>query len=215
MTAPPIPAARPDVPSHRLLLTLGIAGAIAGLAIVFVFRGTQPTILRYKAEQLRLAVFQVLHEPERFDTLYVIDGALITQVPESPDAYEQVFVGYDGNRRVGFAITAGEPGFQDVIRLIFGYDPDRRAVLGMKVLESKETPGLGDKIEKDSSFVVQFDGAETPLLGIKARDATGDPHEIDMITGATISSRTVIRAINEAMVRLGPMIDDYLGTDSQ
>ena len=182
---------------------------------MFVFRGTQPTIVRYKAEQLRLAVFQVLHEPERFDTLYVIDGMLTSQAPESPTEYEQVFVGYEGNARVGFAITAAEPGFQDVIRLIFGYDPERRAVLGMKVLESKETPGLGDKIEKDSLFVVQFDGAVTPLFGIKSRDATGDAHEIDMITGATISSRTVIRAINDAMERLGPMIDDYLRTDSQ
>ena len=215
MTAPPPPVAKPDVPSHRLLLTLGIAGALAGLAIVFVFRGTQPTILRYKAEQLRLAVFEVLDQPERFDTLYVVDGALTNTTPESPDTYEQLFVGYEGNRRVGLAITAGEPGFQDVIRLIFGYDPGARAVLGMKVLESKETPGLGDKIEKDSSFVVQFQGAIAPLLGIKARDASGDLHEIDMITGATISSRTVIRAINEALTRLGPLIDDYLGADSQ
>ncbi len=79
----------------------------------------------------------------------------------------------------------------------------------MKVLESKETPGLGDKIEKDSAFVLQFDGAVTPLLGVKPRDATGDLHEIDMITGATISSRVVIRIINNTIERLGPLLDAY------
>ena len=34
-------------------------------------------------------------------------------------------------------------------------------VIGMKVLESKETPGLGDKIEKDSAFVAEFRGSCT------------------------------------------------------
>ena len=79
----------------------------------------------------------------------------------------------------------------------------------MKVLESKETPGLGDKIEKDADFVGQFEGALIPLLGVKARNASGDPHEIDMITGATISSRTIIRTINNAIERFGPMFDAY------
>jgi electron transport complex protein RnfG len=80
----------------------------------------------------------------------------------------------------------------------------------MKVLESKETPGLGDKIEKDSAFVNQFYGVQSPLVGIKARDNSGDPHEVDMITGATISSRTIIKAINNALERLGPLLDQYM-----
>jgi electron transport complex protein RnfG len=79
----------------------------------------------------------------------------------------------------------------------------------MMVLESKETPGLGDKIEKDEAFVSQFDGAIAPLLGVKSGAGTGDPSEIDMITGATISSRTIINIINETLERLGPLIEAY------
>ena len=109
-------------------------------------------------------------------------------------------------------MAAGEPGFQDVVRLIFGYDYATSTLLGMKVLESKETPGLGDKIEKDMAFVTQFDGVTTPLMGVKPRDGTGDPHEIDMITGATISSRTVIKVINNAITRLDPMLEVSEGT---
>ncbi|NIW37929.1 MAG: FMN-binding protein, partial [Gemmatimonadetes bacterium] len=82
---------------------------------------------------------------------------------------DRVYVGYDGDgRRVGVAVVGAEPGFQDVIRLIFGYDPATGEVLGMKVLESKETPGLGDKIEKDSTFVREFARVATPLVGAKA-----------------------------------------------
>ncbi len=189
-------------------MTLGFAGAIAGLAIVLVFQWTAPTIEAYKAEQLRIAISEVLQQPERFDTLYVVDGALMSS--GDPTIHETVYLGYRNDRPVGFAIATGEPGFQDVIRLIFGYDHERDVLLGMKVLESKETPGLGDKIEKDSAFVNQFDGVQSPLVGIKARDNSGDPHEVDMITGATISSRTIIKAINKALERLGPLLDQYM-----
>ncbi len=58
-------------------------------------------------------------------------------------------------------------------------------------------------------FVSQFDGAQVPLTGVKPREGTGDPHEVDMITGATISSRTVIKIINNALERMGPMLESY------
>lgn len=198
-------------PSTRLLATLGGAGLIAGFLIVFVYRATLPAILAHKAEVLRAAVEEVLKAPDRYDTLYVYQDALVRRPPPDIDTagLERVYLGYrDTGEPVGLAIAAAEPGFQDLIGLIFGYDPATGRILGMRVLESKETPGLGDKIEKDQSFVAQFDGAEPPLVGVKP--GAGDtPGEIDMITGATISSRTVIRIINHALERLQPALDGY------
>jgi electron transport complex protein RnfG len=103
---------------------------------------------------------------------------------------------------VGVAAAAGEPGFQDVIRLIFGFDPGSGDVLGMKVLESKETPGLGDKIVKDSVFVAGFEEVAAPLVGVKAGQGTGGEDEVHMITGATISSQAVIDIINHRVAAL-------------
>jgi hypothetical protein len=59
--------------------------------------------------------------------------------------------------------------------------------------------------------VNQFNGVLAPLVGVKPRQSSGDPHEIDMITGATISSRVVIRIINNQIERLGPLMDAYTG----
>lgn len=206
------PAPQPEVPSRTLMATLAIAGALAGLLIVFVYGWTQPSIRAHKARVLAAAIEEVLQRPAAYDTLYVYDDRLVSEVPDGLTAadLEAVYRGYDAAGSViGYAIAAGEPGFQDIISLIFGYDPRADRVLGMKVLESKETPGLGDKTEKDSAFVGQFGGVLTPLVGVKARDATGDPHEIDMITGATISSRTIVRSINNTIARLGQMLDDH------
>jgi electron transport complex protein RnfG len=208
--AGPVPAAA-DVKSSRLLAVLGTSGAIAGALLVLVYGLTLPAIEANRARVIDLAVKEVLRAPDRYDTLYVVNGALTRTAPQGVDAskLQQVYLGYrqDGER-AGFAIVVGEPGFQDVVTLIFGYDTRKRALLGMKVLESKETPGLGDKIEKDPAFVSQFEGVQPPLAGVKRGKRT-KPSEVDMITGATISSRTVIRIINNAVLRMGPLLDAY------
>lgn len=210
MTAPP-PLAR-EATSWRLVLTLSVAGALAGGLLVLVYEATRPAIQAHKAERLRLAIEEVLAAPDRYDTLYVVDGALVESPPNGSDPalLERVWAGYGTDQRlVGVAIVAAEPGYQDVVRLMFGYEPASDTLLGMKVLESRETPGLGDNIEKDEAFVAQFAGAKPPLLGVKQGQGAGDPSRIDMITGATISSRAVLRIIGNALERLRPVLEAH------
>jgi len=203
---------RKDVPAARLVATLAIAGGLAGMLIVSVFQWAQPRILHHQAEVLRDAITEVLGNPDHYQTLFVIDGRLTPDLAAGADStdFERVWQGFNAEGRpVGFALLGEEPGFQDVIRLIFGYDADSRQLLGMKVLESKETPGLGDRINKDSSFVGGFAGAAAPIRGVKKNSGTGAPEEVDMITGATISSRAVIGIINHRLEQLGPLIEQY------
>ena len=90
------------------------------------------------------------------------------------------------------------PGFQDTIALLYGYRPDEKNVVGMEILESRETPGLGDKIYKDAVFVSGFSAlsVEPEIVAVK-KGTKSRPNEIDAITGATISSKAVVRIINE------------------
>jgi electron transport complex protein RnfG len=204
---------RPEVPSWRLIVTLALAGALAGLLLVFVNQATAPVIAAWKAEQLALAVKEVLKEPARYDTLYLLDGTLTAKLPEGsdPKKLEAIYLGYDeSGNKIGYAMAHREAGFQDFIKLIFGYDVKAKRLLGMKILESKETPGLGDKIYLDLEFVGQFDGVETPLNGVK-KGERGEKSDVEMITGATISSKAVIRIINNAIDEWMPYIEAFEG----
>ncbi|HUG39572.1 MAG TPA: FMN-binding protein [Longimicrobiales bacterium] len=215
--APATPPPAAQVPAWRLIATLAVAGALAGLLIVVVFEWAQPRILAYRAEVMAVAIQEVLVAPARTQTLFVQDGRLVPEAPAGADTIraEKVFAGFDeGGRLTGYAILGAKAGFQDVIQLIFGYDPATRRVLGMKVLESKETPGLGDKIFKDLGFVAGFAGAAPPIRGVKPGAGTGAPEEVDMITGATISSRAVIDIINARIAALGPALEGTTSTST-
>lgn len=200
-----------SVSTFRLVATLAVAGALAGLLIVLVNQHTKPIIDKYKAEQLQKAVYEVLPGVERYNTFYLVDSALSMNLPEGAkeSEYKRVYVGYDNSGKVnGVAISRGESGFQDVVQVIFGFDPANGKLLGMKVLDSKETPGLGDKIFKDMAFVDQFFAKpDTPLIAVKPGAGKGQPGEIDTITGATISSKVVIDIINHGLEEWKPLID--------
>jgi electron transport complex protein RnfG len=193
--------------SSRLIGTLGLLSVVAGVLIVLVYGWAQPQIAAHQAAELRQAIEEVLGEPPRFETRWVEGGRLLDSLPAGVDSSSAnpVYAGYDASGRlVGYAIPGEKPGYQDVVKLIFGYDPTSGKVLGMKVLESKETPGLGAKITSDSAFIHGFDGVLSPLNGVK-HPAEG-PHDVQMITGATISSTTVIKIINQSLAVVGPAL---------
>ncbi len=208
----PLPGTPPEVKSTKLIVTLTGFAAVAGALIVIAFQTTKPRIDRHRAEVIQAAAKEVLGEPAQVRSVFVYQGQLVDALPAGVDSIglDRVYLGTDeGGQARGFAITAGEPGFSDVINLIFGYEPATGRILGMKVLEQKETPGLGDKVEKDSLFVNGFAGALSPIQGVKRGTGHTSTNQVDMITGATISSRAVIKIINDRLEQIGPLLKGY------
>lgn len=198
-------------PSWKLLLTLGLAGAVSGLVIILAYIATLPRIDAYKSHELQLAIEEVLKVPHRSDTLFLDKDVLTATRPvvEPGARVERIYHGFDrAGIPVGYAIEAIGPGFSDPIRLLVGYDHARRALLGIKILDSKETPGIADGVLKPA-FTGQFEGAVVPVLGVKASPKAVEKGTVVLITGATISSRAIVKAINMSMDRWGPMIARY------
>jgi len=192
-----------DNPSAlKLILTLGLAGFISGFAIIGIYMVTLPTITAYKAKVLREAIFKVLPGVTQMERLRYTDGRLEVATAERDDE-NTIYAGYDKKKvLIGYAIPGEGPGFQDTIRILYGYKPDQQQVVGMEVLESRETPGLGDKIYKDADFQDNFLALQVkPSIVLVKKGAKSAPNEVDAITGATISSKAIVRIINETNER--------------
>jgi Na+-translocating ferredoxin:NAD+ oxidoreductase subunit G len=212
-TKPPV-ASAPEPSSLRLVGTLGVAGLLAGLLLVGAYLLTLPQIQRNRAEAIERAVFNVLPGTERVE-IFTREGEGIVPwhgTPGAPAEGEVVYggIGADG-QLVGYAVPAAGPGFMDTIALIYGYEPGERLVIGLEILESRETPGLGDKIAFDPAFVGSFRALALSPEVVGVKDGRDAPNEVDVISGATISSVAVIRIVNESTSRwmpvLGPAAD--------
>ncbi len=196
-------SARQKQPSAlRLISTLAIAAALSGLAIASVYQITKPIIAENKALELKAAIFEVVPGATVMQEFILPDKDLVVLTEDVVTNNEIIYGAYDNEGQfVGYAIQGDTPGFQDKIRLLYGYDPKPQRVTGIKVLDSKETPGLGDKIWKDEAFVANFRSlaVDPPIIVVKGKSEADN--EVDAITGATISSKAVVKIINEGNAR--------------
>ena len=125
-----IPIAEPEPSSLRLVATLGLAGFFSGLVLVSAFLYTRPILEAHRARALQEAVFKVLPGCTSFQALELQDGRLTA--PEEGDAADrgeanpQIYAGYNKKGKlIGFALSGEEPGYQDLIVAIFGYNPKK------------------------------------------------------------------------------------------
>lgn len=196
-----------EVSPLRLIMTLAIAGLISGVAIIGIYEATFATIAENRARELREAVFTVLPGITRMQELVWRDDGLVAG--EAGKDEQSIYAGYDEDDAFfGYAIRGEGAGFQDTIVLLYGYKPDDNNVVGMQILESRETPGLGDKIYKDEDFVAEFSAlsVEPQIELIKGHGPAAN--QVDAITGATISSRAVVNILNNTNAQWLPRLPD-------
>jgi electron transport complex protein RnfG len=194
--------------SAKLIFVLGMAGFLSGILLVGTYLWTLPMIEANKAAALQEAIFKVLPACATFETLELTANGLQTPLPtqnmaegEKNKSTTFVYQGFaeDGSS-IGYAIPGQVAGFQDIIVALFGYDPIADQIIGFEVLESKETPGLGDKIFKDARFQENFIALSTsPEIKAVKNGAKSQPFEVEAITGATISSKAVVKLLNLAI----------------
>lgn len=207
----------PSANSMKMLRAMVGIGILCALMIVLTFQKTLPIIKENRAEALEKAIFRVLPGVVKTQTFALDQNNEFAAVSGELKEGQLVYAGYDENGMlVGIAVEASGQGYADIIRILYGYDPGQQKVIGFYVLESKETPGLGDKIEKDAGFLANFDGLDLSLSeghsGLKnkvvtvKKGAKDKPWEVEGITGATISSRAIGDIIDKSAAHWAPLI---------
>lgn len=98
-----------------------------------------------------------------------------------------------------FAVTARK-GYAGPIRVLVGVEYDG-TVTGVRILQHRETPGLGDKIVSTrSDWVYQFDGRSLGNPAIDGWAIKRDGGQFDQLSGASVTPRAVITAVRETLV---------------
>ena len=172
----------------NMVLTLFVVTAVAALALGGVYNITKEPIAIAKRLKIERAIGEVLPE---FDS--VVETKIL------PEGGKDSLTFYEASKQgevVGTAIrTYTDIGFSGRFWIMVGF-VNGDVISGTSVLEHKETPGLGDKMDKSKAeWSGQFDGKnmnEFKLL------VTKDGGDVDAITAATISSRAFCDAAQRA-----------------
>jgi len=178
----------------------GILGVICAVVTLLMLVGesvTSPTIAQRQAED-RLANLNQVIPKSLYDNNPLHDAFSVVDKQFSAEPVEVYPAKSHGVlRAVAFQVTT--IGYGGPILLIMGVDRAGN-ILGVRVLNHKETPGLADKIEiGKSNWITHFDGASLDNTTKAQWHVKKDGGKFDQFTGATITPRAMVRGIHSGL----------------
>jgi len=186
-----------DILKPALVLLTICAGVTLVLALVF--QGTKPIIAQRAADDLAAAKKEVLAGADQFADL-TLPAGLATDDPLK--TVRALYVGTKAGVYEGVVVAALSRGYDAAgVVLTIGIDKDG-TITGVHVGDQKETPGLGTKVlDKAEAYMPQYHNLKpsADLVLVKNKAAGDAPEKIDAVTGATITSRAVWRAVQGAL----------------
>ena len=170
--------------SLQMIIVLVVVGIVSGTALVYMYKYAQPLIEENKKKAVQEAIFKVLTKAKTYEIIFVNDK----QVYKVKD---------DQDWGIGYAFVAAGNGYQGKIEIMVGIDQNLTEIKGIDILTSVETPGLGAKIQGEL-FKEQFKDLKTlpEIKYVKNKKPEGN-NEIQAITGATVSSSSVVKILNK------------------
>jgi electron transport complex protein RnfG len=206
-------------PAVAMIRTLGLIAAICGLIIVSAYQGTYDAVQENKRIAVERAVFKVIPAAKSIVEFAALPTGGVEKIGASgtvPAGALKFYAGYDeGGGLAGIAAEGAAKGYADNVRILFAYDLATSSISAFSVVAMRETPGIGDKILVDKEFLANFPLEAKVSADLKAlanaivtvkHGTKTKPWEVDAISGATITSRAVGKAINDAAQALVPSV---------
>lgn len=181
----------------HMVVVLTTVGLLSAIALVSMFQYANPFIEENRRRVLQTAILEVLPEARSYQIM---------------DEKQGIYQGLDAaDHPVGYAFVSEGSGYQGKIRMMVGMSLDVTQLKGLQILENVETPGLGAKID-EKGFKDQFVGLEVlPQIEYVQNRKPDKPNAIQAITGATISSRSVVKALNNDIERVKRILESREG----
>lgn len=172
----------------KLVGMLTMTCTLCGLSLAYVYDATKIKIEEVQKKRIEDSIKQIL------------PGAQ-TITPRHTDAIDY-YVVLDAAGATYYVLRGEGSGYQGTISLIAVLDAPMKNVVGIEIIESQETPGLGSRIN-DAFFKEQFKNMDVSaaLSCVKAK-VSGGGSQVQAITGATVSSRAVVSILNSYIEKL-------------
>lgn len=154
----------------------------------------RPVVAIAAAALILLGVSRLLAPVAQSNAQAELETAMAALLPGSTSFAQEEYTGEDAAIRAvykadnGYVIETVTAGYAGDITLLVGVNNEGQ-VTGLMVRQISETFGLGAKARTDTEFLSQF-------LGTSGEAAVGDT--VDAITGATVTSKAVTKAVNAA-----------------
>lgn len=182
-----------------MVTVLVLVATISATVLGFINVTTRPIIEANEARKLRRSVLSSVNVDYNSENL---EKKFKSTIETREINGKEVFFHYgqDGKlKEVAFRISGS--GFQGQIQGIISLKPDLQEVVGLEILSQQETPGLGARITEDW-FLEQFNGKVLkPRIEI-VKGGSSANNEVDAITGATRTSKSVQGIINNNVEKM-------------
>ena len=197
-----------------MIKVLGTVSLLCGVLIVGTHISTLGRIRHNREIIMRESVEQLLPGIRKQVIYGIQPSGDLTILPGVEGEGPRLFAGYnDSGALLGIVIETSDRGYADVISAMYAYSPATQMITGFKVVDMRETPGLGDKISSDAGFLENFKNLEAKVLHaitVVKHGTKKNPWEIDAISGATVSSRAVGRMLQKSVLAVVPVISKNL-----
>ena len=204
--------------SIAMVATLGIVAMLSGLLVVITWQLTFEPIKENKRIMIEKAIFQVIPDAQYRQSYTLSDNKLVAD--EQVDGLPFYAAFNKTGQLKGIAVASAAQGYAGMVSLLYGYDPQCECIRGFSIIKMAETPGLGDKILTDENFLANFNALDAqlnkdgtalknPIIPVK-HGSKKNAWEIDSISGATITSKAVAKAINQSAQIILPKLQPYI-----
>jgi len=191
-----------DLKKHilRVGVVLGIFAIVATTMVAYTEQNTRQQIKENERQAL-LDAINILIPHEQYDNA-ILQDTILLPATESLGTEEptQVFRARKQDQPVAVILTVVAPnGYSGRIKMLVGIYNDG-TLAGVRVINHKETPGLGDKIDASrSDWIKQFEGLSLENPSSAKWKVKKDGGAFDQFTGATITPRAVVRAVKGSL----------------
>lgn len=175
----------------KMVVVLVVLSILSGTVLAFSYEITDAKMKEQAEKALQESV------------KIVVPDAVKAEAVEHDDMLVLEGMDAQGNKK-GVAFIVESDGYGGVIEMLVGYDPKEGKITGLEILSMQETPGLGAKIT-EPEFKDQF-------IGKSVEDDFEAEKDVQIISGATVSSKAVSNGIKEALdkvLEFYPVGGDY------